>query len=137
MYVPKATYVLANVNLRSNVTVNVEAGTTMKLAAGATGNSAIFYLGNYTSGEASWIDNVTVTGVNGSYTMDVARSTAPRGHGFTVKNVRHFEISNVQGMLSNSATSGLPPEQPGRVHHVPLDVGLPDRRARSTTRWTG
>ena len=109
VYVPKATYMLANVNLRSNVTVNVEAGTTMKLAAGATGNSAIFYLGNYTSGEASWIDNVTVTGVNGSYTMDVARSTAPRGHGFTVKNVRHFEISNVQGMLSNSATSGLPP----------------------------
>ena len=128
VYVPKATYVLANVILRSNVTVNVEAGTTMKLAAGATGNSAIFYLGNYTSGEASWIDNVTVTGVNGSYTMDVARSTAPRGHGFTVKNVRHFEISNVQGMLSNSATSGLPPEQPGRVHHVPLDVGVPDRR---------
>ena len=41
--------------------------------------------------------------------MDVARSTAPRGHGFTVKNVRHFEISNVQGVLSNSATSGLPP----------------------------
>ena len=109
VYVPKATYALANVILRSNVTVNVEAGTTMKLAAGATGNSAIFYLGNYTSGEASWIDNVTVTGVNGSYTMDVARSTAPRGHGFTVKNVRHFEISNVQGMLSNSATSGLPP----------------------------
>ena len=109
VYVPKATYALANVILRSNVTVNVEAGTTMKLAAGATGNSAIFYLGNYTSGEASWVDNVTITGVNGSYTMDVARSTAPRGHGFTVKNVRHFEISNVQGMLSNSATSGLPP----------------------------
>lgn len=109
VYVPKATYALANVILRSNVTVNVEAGTTMKLAAGATGNSAIFYLGNYTSGEASWIDNVIVTGVNGSYTMDVARSTAPRGHGFTVKNVRHFEISNVQGVLSNSATSGLPP----------------------------
>jgi len=81
----------------------------MKLAAGATGNSAIFYLGSYTSGEASWIDNVTVTGVNGTYTMDVARSTAPRGHGFTVKNVRHFEVSNVQGVLSNSATSGLPP----------------------------
>jgi hypothetical protein len=109
VYVPRATYALANVSLRSNVTVNVEAGTTMRIAAGATGNSAIFYLGNYASGEASWIDNVTVTGVNGTYTMDVARSDAPRGHGFTIKNVRHFEVSNVQGILSNSATSGLPP----------------------------
>ena len=109
VYVPKASYALANVNLRSNVTVTVEGGTTMKLATGASGNSAVFYLGNYASGEASWIDNVKVTGVNGSFTIDVSRTTAPRGHGFTVKNVRHFEISNVQGVLENSATSGRAP----------------------------
>jgi hypothetical protein len=140
VYVPKASYALANVNLRSNVTVTVEGGSTIRLAGSATGNSAVFYLGNYASGEASWIDNVKVTGVNGTFTIDVSRTTAPRGHGFTVKNVRHFEISNVQGVLENSATSGrlpssqaafitfhsTPASQPGGTLYHPIDGLIKD-----------
>jgi hypothetical protein len=60
--------------------------------------------------------------VNGSFTIDVSRTSAPRGHGFTVKNVRHFEISNVQGVLENSSTSGrLPSSQAAFVtfHSTP------------------
>ena len=50
-----------------------------------------------------------MVGVGGSFTIDLSQAPTPRNHGFTVKNVRHFEIANVKGIQNDSNRSGEPP----------------------------
>ncbi|MGZ4430461.1 MAG: glycosyl hydrolase family 28-related protein [Gaiellales bacterium] len=125
VYVPQGTYYVANVMLKSNVTVQVEAGTVLRVASNASGNQPIFYLGSTANGRASFIDNVQIVGVNGRFTMDLSNTPTTRNHGISVLNVRHFTIANIDAIQNDSNPTGGAPSSYVAVidfHSTPASV---------------
>ena len=114
VYVPKGTYALRSVYLQSHVDVQVEGGTVFKVASGATNNESVFYLakqGVYTqqAAAASFVEDVSVVGVNGGFTVDLRSAPTTRNHAFTVINVKGFTIANMNAMQNNINRSGRAP----------------------------
>ena len=114
VYVPKGTYALRSVYLQSHVDVQVEGGTVFKVASGAVNNESVFYLakqGVYTqqAAAASFIEDVSVEGVNGNFTVDLRSAPTTRNHAFTAINVKGFTIANMNAMQNNTNRSGRAP----------------------------
>ncbi|MFI3306698.1 MAG: glycosyl hydrolase family 28-related protein [Rikenellaceae bacterium] len=86
LYVPKATYAISNVELKSNIHIHIEAGTTLKLP-NDTEDHKMFIIGRY-----SFTNNVVVCGVNGRFTIDISSTTA-RPQIFVIKSTHNFMIS--------------------------------------------
>jgi hypothetical protein len=114
VYVPKGTYALRSVYLQSHVDVQIEGGTVFRVASGAINNESVFYLarqGVYSqqAAAASFVEDVSVEGVNGSFTVDLRAAPTTRNHAFTVINVKGFAIANMNAMQNNTNRSGRAP----------------------------
>src|SRR5689334_6766338 len=114
VYVPRGTYALRSVYLQSHVDVQIEGGTVFKVASGATNNESVFYLakqGVYTqqAAAASFVEDVSVEGVNGTFTVDLRSAPTTRNHAFTVIDVKGFSIANMNAMQNNTNRSGRAP----------------------------
>ena len=141
VYVPKGTYALRSVYLQSHVDVQVEGGTVFKVASGATNNESVFYLakqGVYTqqAAAASFVEDVSVEGVNGTFTVDLRSAPTTRNHAFTAINVKGFTIANMNAMQNNTNRSGRAPTSYCRGADVSVGQRVEAGRARCITRST-
>ena len=108
VYVPEGEWVIRSINVLSNVRVEIEAGSVLRIAPTATGNETLFYLSSNANGGQSWASNVAVVGVDGRYTIDLTNAPSIRNHAFAVLNAKGFRIANVNMIQNDSNPTGPP-----------------------------
>ena len=115
---PGGTYTVANLRMRSNVWVQISSKATLRLGGSVTENSAVFSMG--TPGTA-FLTNARITGVGGSFTMDLSHSPNRYVNGIQVRNVRNFQIANMVAIQNDSNERGAPSTYGGVItfHSVP------------------
>lgn len=89
--IPKGSYQLSNVRLRSNISLEIEGGTVITLPLSQpNANTSLFILGE----AGTLIKNVAIKGVGGRFLIDV-RGAGGRPRIFSFKNVHNFTVSDV------------------------------------------
>ncbi len=116
--VPAGTYTVANLRMRNNVWVQISSKATLRLGGSVSENSAVFSMG--TPGKA-FLTNARITGVGGSFTMDLSHSPNRYVNGIQVRNVRNFQIANMVAIQNDANPRGAPSTYGGVItfHSVP------------------
>jgi Bacterial Ig-like domain len=116
VYVPSGMFRLANVNIPSDTNLAIEAATTIKKYG--TNNGPVFTMQGVAN--TSFVQNIHVYGVNGSFTMDL--SDAPQDTtGLRLRSVKNFSIKNMDEIGRadpSSANSVLKPV----ISFLPMDT---------------
>ncbi|MEX0320844.1 MAG: hypothetical protein AB3N63_01715 [Puniceicoccaceae bacterium] len=119
LFVPKGTYRLSNVRLESNIHLLIEAGTVIK-PYWPEGTKAVVFLldaarpaskGKWTEqDEMAFIENVSIRGVGGFFTIDYSDRERVKGEGIRgilARLVRNFLIENVEVRDNYSVYCGI------------------------------
>ncbi|VGO18076.1 glycoside hydrolase family protein [Pontiella sulfatireligans] len=116
LFIPKGTYLLSTVNLKSNVHLLIEKNTVLKPLKDPAyfGESKgkkkglLFYLGTADERKGDYLENVSVRGVGGHFVIDYSDwGYEARVRAFIVKIVNNFLIENVYVKDSYTVYSAL------------------------------
>ena len=127
--VPQGSYQIINVNLKSNVHIEIDANAVLgPLVPPPNRNIALFKLGNGILAE-----NVSIRGIGGSFNVEIP-PVAARTMVFSLMNVRNFYIANVdvQDSLSVFSSFSMHP----RLRSA-TDTGIPTRGTIENARTFG
>lgn len=99
LYIPKGNYSFLEINLKSNVHIEIEAGAVIRPPkdAGNVGNRyKSFMIFNFNSGKKEPIENVSITGKNGKFTIDLREMNGTMVRCFWLACVKNFKLENMR-----------------------------------------
>lgn len=92
IYIPKGTYHIGQINMASNIHIEIE-GESVLIPVEREGgkNYSVFYFGD----NSAVVENVSITGVNGRFTIDMSEVENGNIRGFQLNNVDQFYLANI------------------------------------------
>ena len=96
--IPSGTFYFVNIDMKSNVHLEIDANTTIIPTAGPTGNYAIFNFGKNTA----TVNNVSVRSSGGNFTIDLSAVTNVNVRVFRCNNVNNFLLSDFDVLDNNT-----------------------------------
>lgn len=102
LIIPEGSYSFAEVLLKSNVHLSIDSKVVIRPSTrpNATKNYAIFRLGN---DNETVMNNVSIVGVNGQFTVDLRQANNSRMRCFQSINLNNFLLANIK-VLDNQST---------------------------------
>ncbi|MCW2118804.1 T9SS type A sorting domain-containing protein [Flavobacterium sp. 7A] len=90
IYIPEGNYTFQGIgNLKSNINIIIDAGVVIRPLGGPT-KFSMFLIGN----DEPLVENWSITGVGGRFTIDLTQTENPEVFVFTVNNVKNFKLSD-------------------------------------------